>query len=294
MSSVELNEYFKYVKEIIIGAGQTVIEGLEQDDKNVETKGNIRFDLVTVFDRRVEDDFTTKIKQRYPDHQIIGEETWPANVTPKLTDTPTWIIDPIDGTINYIKKIPFIGISVALAIKGEIVIGIVYNPITNQFYSAIKGEGSYLNGKRIYATKNDDLRKAVIGNEISLASIPFLHDRTIERVRKLTEFGVLGFRSFGSAAISLCNVADGSLDVYFTDGLKCWDVAAGVLILEEAGGCAGNPNGKPFNMFSRVLLTAGNKVLLDKMVTILTECDEKTIAKVRELISPELRSVLEN
>ncbi|EEB19435.1 Inositol monophosphatase, putative [Pediculus humanus corporis] len=276
MSAKEIKEYFEFVKTIILQAGEIVTEGFYKDDKNVEIKNESIFDLVTMYDKKVEELFTNNLKTRYPSHKIIGEETWPTGQEIKLTDEPTWIIDPIDGTTNYAKNIPLIGISVALAIKKNVVIGIVYNPILNQFYSAIKGEGSYYNGKRIYSTKNEDLQKSVVSNEISLASIPRLHERTMKRIKSLTKFDIFcnSFRSLGSAAITLCYLADGKIDVYFTDGLKCWDIAAGILILQEAGGCACCSNGEPYDMFSKTLVAAGNEALLKEIVKHLKECDD--------------------
>lgn len=176
--------------------------------------------------------------------RFIGEETSAAsNTSPVLTEAPTWIIDPIDGTTNFVHGIPFIGISIALAVNKEVVIGIVYNPVTNEFFSAAKGKGAYLNGKKIESSKNEDLNEAILSNETSLARIPFLRDRTMARLQRAVNVAQ-GVRAIGSAAISLCYVASGAFDGYFTDGLKCWDVAAGKIIIEEAGGCLFNPNGK--------------------------------------------------
>lgn len=176
--------------------------------------------------------------------RFIGEESSAAsNATPVLTDAPTWIIDPIDGTTNFVHGIPIIGISIGLAVNKKVVIGFVYNPVTNEFFSAAKGKGAFLNGKRIHSSKNEDLNEAIISNETSLARIPFLRDRTMARLLKAVEVAQ-GVRCIGSAAISLCYVATGGFDGYFTDGLKCWDVAAGQIIIEEAGGCLFNPNGK--------------------------------------------------
>ncbi|KAF3424164.1 hypothetical protein E2986_07152 [Frieseomelitta varia] len=170
-------------------------------------------------------------------NRFIGEETVAdTKETPVLTDKPTWIIDPIDGTINYINGNPNTCISVALAICKELVIGIIYNPIVSELYTAIKGQGAFLNDKPIKTTCNTELKKSVI--EVELFS---LRNRSRNRDIRLGRFEAYvnitrGIRFLGSAAMGLAYVARGAVDCFQMDPLQSWDVAAGVLIVREAGG----------------------------------------------------------
>jgi myo-inositol-1(or 4)-monophosphatase len=199
---------------------------------------------------------STTLAHRYPNFDFLGEET--AGTTP-LSDNPTFILDPIDGTNNFVHRHPYVAISLGFAISRNPVIGVVYNPFTQQLYTAIKSRGAYLtqNGK----TNKLPLAKPVQRlNDLSscLCAVEWGSDRsgqnmacklgTFANLTKPTDQGgamVHGLRSLGSAALNLCNVAAGSIDVYWEGGCYAWDVCAGWCILAETGGVVvdANPGG---------------------------------------------------
>ena len=153
VESETIRNYYNVALELVMKCGPVACEGYEQADANFKTKSAF-YDVVTVYDKKVEDLLIAGLQKAFPETKFIGEEgTAENNSEPVLTNAPTWIIDPIDGTTNFIHRIPHWCISVGLAINRELVVGIVYNPIANEMYSAWKGHGAYLNGKRIYVRK---------------------------------------------------------------------------------------------------------------------------------------------
>lgn len=174
-----------------------------------------------------------------------------------MTDTPTFVVDPIDGTVNFVHNFPFACISLGFAVRRVPTVGVVYNPFTQTLYSAIQGKGAFLNQKSRLPLKGANLEPLVgLGN--ALISIEWGSDRigknwetkvrTFEKLAESKESGgamVRSMRSMGSAALNLCAVADGSLDLYWEGGCWAWDVCAAWVILTEAGGLMvdGNPGG---------------------------------------------------
>lgn len=147
------------VKKLHAPLSQQLI--VEAKDYTTECK-DVVWDLVTEYDLKVEETLIKKIKEKFPSHRFIGEEDSSAKKNiPVLTDHPTWIIDPIDGTANFVRKLPITCISVGLVINKEQVLGIVYNPFLNELYTAIKGKGAYLNGKRIQCSNTEGQNKNV-------------------------------------------------------------------------------------------------------------------------------------
>jgi myo-inositol-1(or 4)-monophosphatase len=201
-------------------------------------------DLVTETDRAVETLISTSFRERYPHFSFMGEETYQPG--DKLTDAPTFICDPIDGTTNFVHRYPYVSISLGFAVNLEPTIGIVYNPFTATLYSAIKGKGAYMNQEHKLPLAPpapfEGLSSCLVavewgsdrsGNDFRVKS------ETFKRLAATKEEGggmVHGLRSFGSAALNLCGVASGGLDIYWEAGCWAWDVCAGWVILREAGG----------------------------------------------------------
>ncbi|XP_003379157.1 inositol monophosphatase, partial [Trichinella spiralis] len=185
-------------------------------------------DLVTDVDQKVEQVLVDGIRSKFPDHQFIGEESTAMGKKGMFTDAPTWIIDPIDGTTNFVHKVPYVCISIALYMKKEPRIGIVYNPILEELFTAL------LNKALLLLTFG-------VQNRFSL---PNAVDVYLQNNKRIVEQGIRGHRSFGSAALNMCYVALGCADAYIEFGLHCWDIAAGRLIVEEAGGLVIDPSGK--------------------------------------------------
>jgi len=265
-----LGKMFSFVESLVRNAGVTVREALI-NDKKVETKSSIT-DVVTETDRAVEAALVTGIKSEYPDHQFIGEEDTAeakgGNVAP-LTDDPTWIIDPIDGTMNFVHSNPLISISVALTINKCLEIGIIYLPALNMMYTARKGKGAELNGKKISVSGCKDLSSAMFLQEIWARS-----GNTKNESWQLNCIAALmkrahSVRSLGSAAINLAFVAAGQADAYSQSLISCWDFAAGALIVKEAGGVVLDPHGgRDFDLMSRRILVTSSQKLAEEILAI--------------------------
>lgn len=278
--SRELNikNYFAVSKELTLKAGEIFKCGFE-GPKYEETKKN-EWDLVTVYDRKIEDMLTSGLKAEFPDHEFIGEET-SAETKEKsvLTDKPTWIIDPIDGTVNYVNSNPHTCISVALAICKELVVGIIYCPLSSELYTAIKGEGAFLNGEPIRTSCVTELKKALI--EYELFSMRFMsknRDVKVGRFEALLQ-ATRGIRFMGSAAMAMAYLAKGALDCLQIDGLQPWDVAAGVLIIREAGGTVVDTKGDEYDVMNPNTIAAGNEKLALEIKRLIIETDLKVLRK---------------
>lgn len=202
-------------------------------------------------------------------YRFIGEETSAKyNFTPDLTDDPTWIIDPIDGTVNYVSGFPHTAISLALTINKELIIGIVYNPVLNELFRARKGHGAFLNDQQITASKAVNIRDALISHEVMLASIPGKSDKNITRFLNVVS-KCRGIRCIGCAAIDMAYTAKGIFDGYHVDDLKAWDLAAGVLLVREAGGVVYAPDGGEFNIMKPNLVCAGTEALCQQLIELI-------------------------
>uniref|UniRef100_A0A8D9EPW3 Inositol-1-monophosphatase n=1 Tax=Cacopsylla melanoneura TaxID=428564 RepID=A0A8D9EPW3_9HEMI len=264
---VDVSKCFDAVLPLVKSAGEIVLEGFDSI-KHYQTKAT-SWDLVTEYDKRVEITLISQIQKHFPTHKFIGEETSNDEV---LTNDPTWIIDPIDGTLNYVHRFPHSCISVAFAVDKELVIGIVYNPMMDQLFTAQKGKGAFLNGKPISTTKTKELSQSLIALEISLAKGPEQDIELFKRTEACIK-AARGVRSIGSAELTLCYVAMGALDAYTVDFLYCWDVAAGVCIIREAGGVAYETSGKKFDVMTRRVLTAATEEIAQELIALIKKSD---------------------
>jgi myo-inositol-1(or 4)-monophosphatase len=215
------------IKDILLGAGKILREGYGKE-LLVERKGEI--DLVTEIDKRSEDYLVHAIQRRFPEHHIITEERGPI-----LGDEDrVWYIDPLDGTTNYAHGVPIFSVSIAYAVYGKVIIGGVYDPMQNEYFFATRGGGAYLNGKKLRVSN-------VISLDKSLLVTGFPYDVHINPNNNLNHYvnftkKTRGVRRLGSAAIDLAYVAAGRFDGYWEISIEAWDIAAGSLIVEEAGG----------------------------------------------------------
>ncbi|XP_055387915.1 uncharacterized protein LOC129616329 [Condylostylus longicornis] len=269
----ELQEIFELAEKLVLKAGIIMLEGFSKPKMDFKCK-NAFYDLVTTYDKKIEEMFVNGIKASYQNHKFIGEEQCAeAKVMPELTDSPTWIIDPIDGTTNFIKKIPHACISVALAINKEIVIGIVYNPMLNELFTARKNIGAFLNGKPILVNSHiKKISNAVVGFEISLIHAENVRDKNLKRLYKICTKAT-GTRCFGSAALTLCYVANGLIDIYMVDDLKPWDIAAGAIIATEAGASITDPEGKTFTIMKPNIVCASCADLCKEICGLIDEAE---------------------
>lgn len=245
-----MNEYLailEKVKSWVREVGQIQLEGLKQS-LTVDWKSS-EYDLVTNIDTRSERELINRIKAEYPEHGILSEESGSTGEDSEFL----WIIDPLDGTVNYAHGFPVFAISVALQYRGAVILGVVYAPALGELYEAAEGHGAYLNGVRLQVAQVNELNKAILATG-------FPYDKASDPENNLNYFNHLvpqinGVRRTGSAAWDLCNVAAGRLSGYWEFKLNRWDIAAGALMVAEAGGAiiylpskkgigliAGNPN----------------------------------------------------
>lgn len=226
-------------------AGQVIRKGFYQT-KNVEHKGQV--DLVTETDKACEELVFNHLKQHYPSHKFIGEETTAAYGATELTDEPTWIVDPLDGTTNFVHGFPFVCVSIGLTIGKIPTVGVVYNPIMDELFTGVRGKGSFLNGNPIKVSSKDELVKCLLATEAGTKRDEATVDGTTNRINSLL-FKVRSIRMSGSCAMNLCGIACGRLDIMYELGYGGpWDVAAGIVIVEEAGGVVFDPSGKDFDI----------------------------------------------
>jgi myo-inositol-1(or 4)-monophosphatase len=221
---------------------------------DIQKKG--RIDLVTAADLAAEDAFRRLVAGRFPDHVVIGEETTAA---PGVRDAPVqWIIDPVDGTTNFAHGLALFSVSIALRIDGAIVAGVVYDPMGEELFTAERGEGARLNGTRLAVS-----RTAMLVDAMLCTGFPYTIGEDRERqVRVFAAFlgEARAVRRLGSAALDLAYVAAGRFDGFWEERLHPWDVAAGVLLVEEAGGRVTGLDGAPFDLFAGHVLASNGAV----------------------------------
>lgn len=273
--SHDIEEYYNVAEELVLKAGK-IIEGAINLQKNVKCKG-IDWDLVTEYDRKIEDDLQKQLLKMYPHHKFIGEEmTAEENRLPKLTDEPTWIIDPIDGTTNFVHRFPHTCISLALLINKRIEIGIVYNPLMRQFFSAKRQKGAFLNGHPIKTSNVTELSESLIAMEPWIAKDSNYLVNTYTRMHALIQ-GTHGIRSLGTAALTLCYVAMGAIEAYHVESIEAWDIAAGKLIIEEAGGTVIDTTGGQLDLITPKVIAACNHQVANQLVDLFKSADLEAI-----------------
>jgi len=242
-------------------AGQLLLEKFGRIT-SVTKKGDIN--LVTEADLASEALIVEKIKSYYPRHSILAEEAGNA-VTIGGGNTFKWIIDPLDGTTNYAHGYPCFCVTLALEHDGEIVIGVTFDPTRGELFAAELGNGATLNGKPIRVSTTDKLGDALI-----VTGFPYDFKQRENFARHLTDFllSSRGVRRDGSAAIDMAYVAAGRFDGFWEEGLNAWDVAAGVLLIEEAGGVVSYYDGSPFSIY-RPPICASNGAIHQEMLAVL-------------------------
>lgn len=224
-----------------------------------------RNDFVTEVDQVAEAAIIDVLKTAYPDHAFLAEESG-ASLNLHDENENVWIIDPLDGTTNFIHGFPQYCVSIALQHRGQITQAVVYDPTRNDLFTASKGAGAYLNEKRIRVSKRDKVADALVGTGFPFRSMDGLDDY-IEMFRIMTANSA-GLRRPGSAALDLAYVATGRLDGFFEKGLKPWDIAAGALLISEAGGIVGTFGGESDYLYKGDVI-AGNPKVFGQMIQLL-------------------------
>lgn len=239
--------------EAVVQAGQTQAAALGRD-VHVRKKGDI--DLVTEVDLAVERRFRATVAERFPDHEVLGEEFSSAGA--RSTSRCRWIFDPVDGTTNFAHGLPIFSASLAFEEDGVVKAGAVYDPTRRELFTAVRGEGAFLNGRRLHVSSADAL-----GDSLLCTGFPYdIHEQRDWVIGLFAEFigHARAVRRLGSAAIDLCYVAAGRLDGFWEAQLKPWDTAAGALILQEAGGQVTTWTGGRWTPYDRQLLATNGRV----------------------------------
>ncbi len=210
-------------------AGDLIVRQLKRlDTLTVDVKG--RNEFVTQVDRAAEQVIIDHIRKHYPEHGFLGEESGAQG-----SSDHQWIIDPLDGTTNFIHGFPVFAVSIGLAVKGRVEHGVVYDPMRQEIFAASRGQGALLDDRRIRVSRCSILERALIGTGFPYRSDSIATERYLAMLKAVIE-STAGVRRPGAAALDLCYVAAGRLDGFWELGLKPWDVAAGSLIIREAGG----------------------------------------------------------
>jgi myo-inositol-1(or 4)-monophosphatase len=218
---------------------------------DIRYKGDV--DLVTQADRRSEQAIVARLSKFFPEHTIAAEE----GTGHERSSEFRWHVDPLDGTTNFAHKYPCFAVSIALAQNGTVLAGVVYNPIYDELFAAARGEGATLNGKKISVSKI-----ATLATSLLCTGFPVHKRRAIPNIHYYYDFTLRshGVRRDGSAALDLACVAAGRFDGFWEFGLKPWDTAAGVLLVQEAGGTISDFDGNPYGLGGAVILATNSLI----------------------------------
>jgi myo-inositol-1(or 4)-monophosphatase len=248
--------------EAVVHAGDVMMSRFGTGVR-VDKKGTI--DLVTEVDVAIERSFRAMIATRFPGHAVLGEEMGGSAAPPP---GPCWVFDPIDGTTNFAHGLPIFCASLALEIDGVAQVAAVYDPTRRELFTAERGSGAFLNGRRLRVSGAAALVDAVL-----VTGFPYdVHQRVDEIVGLFAAFvgQARAVRRLGSAAIDLCYVAAGRMDGFWESDLKAWDIAGGALIVEQAGGRVTSMSGEPFSSRAGHVL-ATNMLLHDPMLAVIRD-----------------------
>jgi myo-inositol-1(or 4)-monophosphatase len=242
-----------FVATLCKEAGRHMLDGFG-GSLEITHKGEV--DLVTEVDVALEQMITEAIQDEFPSHRVIGEEGWREGEAGQAEYA--WLVDPLDGTTNYVHGYPMFCVSMALAHRGDVLLGAVHDPLHDEFFYAEKGEGSALNGERITVSSTDHLISSLLstGFPYQRAAIP---DNNVALFNALIA-KIQGVRRSGSVALDLAYVAAGRLDGHWELHVKPWDTAAGGLLVKEAGGWITGISGEPWNPFEPHIVASNGRI----------------------------------
>ena len=227
---------------------------------HIRLKGQVN--LVTEVDLACEEQIRRTLREAFPSHRILGEEGGEVGEAHPCL----WIVDPLDGTTNFAHAYPFFCVSIGLQIDGQVAVGVVHDPTRDETFQAVRGRGAWLNDTRIHVTEEDDLVRSLLvtGFPYDLRSCPEIH---LDLFREFV-LQARGVRRDGAAALDMCYVACGRFDAFWELGLSPWDMAAGSLIVSEAGGRLTDFQGRPLELHRRDLVCSNGR-LHDRMLEII-------------------------
>jgi len=248
---MQTGKFKRVAIEAALAAG-TLIEKRVSKKKSVRYKSDIN--VVTDVDKKAEDIIVGRIRKHYPTHNFLAEEKEYA----KKKERFLWIIDPLDGTTNFLHGFPFFCVSIALSYREEVIMGVVYDPMRKELFYAEKSKGAYMNGRRIAVSKIKNLKKALVATGFAY-NIKNARNKNISNFVKFLKTSQ-AVRRAGSAALDLCYVASGRFDGFWEFCLNPWDTAAGLLIVQEAGGRATKTNGSKYTIYDKEILVSNSKI----------------------------------
>jgi myo-inositol-1(or 4)-monophosphatase len=263
----DANDYLRVCEDAVRAGGQVV----QQWAGRIEVRKKGPADLVTQADFASQEVVRRIVLGAFPSHSFLGEEREPG-VTPVPRSEYRWIVDPLDGTTNFVHGLPHYCVSLGLERSGELLAGAVYDPVLDECFTAAAGEGARLNGRPIHVS-------GVVQLSESLAAVGF-PPNTPPNAPDLRLFLDMlprcqAIRRTGSSALNLCDLAAGRFDLYWSYSTHIWDVAAGVLIVREAGGCVTSPTGGPFCLEDASFLAAATPSLYAQLREVATVCTRR-------------------
>jgi myo-inositol-1(or 4)-monophosphatase len=253
-------------------AGDIIVRNMDRLDRlKIVTKQNN--DFVSNVDHMSEQAIISTIKQAYPDHGIIAEESG----TQAESSEFQWIIDPLDGTTNYLHGFPQFAVSIALKHKNRLEVGVIYDPVSQELFTAMRGDGAKLNDKKIRVTNQKGLNNALLGTGFPYYDQTYI-DTYLETMKALMQ-KTAGIRRPGSAALDLAWLAAGRIDGFWEFNLKAWDIAAGALIVREAGGIVSDFENKDGYLHSGDIIAASPKVFPEMLKIIQDKIKDSNYIK---------------
>ena len=248
-----MNDLLKNTLLRAVHAGADLLRNYFEGTFEIQSKDSLN-NLVTEVDKKAEEAIIDVIRAEFPEHFILSEEAGEMSTGSEYK----WIIDPIDGTVNFAHGIPICCISIGLEHNGVMMLGAVFNPFMNELFFAERGKGAFLNNRPLKVSNNNQMESACL-----VTGFPYrwveVHMDPISVFERFIRMG-LPVRRLGSAAIDLCWVAAGRFDGFWEYNLNPWDIAAGYLIIEEAGGRISNFNGDPYSVYDKQTLATNGKI----------------------------------
>jgi len=257
-------EYIKICEDAARAGGAVLLDW--SDRFSAREKGPS--DLVTEADFASQDIIRQRLLTAFPDHAFLGEESEIRQID---KDRPQWIVDPLDGTMNYVHGVPDYSVSVALVHHGRILVGTVFNPVSDECFTAARGAGAFLNGARLRTSSVRNPADALVA--MSFAPTVRRDSPDVARFVEALET-CQGLRRMGSAALNLAYVAAGRYDAYWTTNTKAWDVAAGILLIREAGGAVRSLDGSEPSLERPRFIAAATEELVEGMRAVLNRVKE--------------------
>jgi len=258
----ETSLFLDAAKKAALEAGRIQMEHFGSETRIMKKSSDI--DLVTQTDIDADKAIREIIQKEFPSHTIISEELETIDKGKEYV----WYIDPVDGTNNFAHGYPQFCVSISLVHNSTRIVGVVYNAAADELFHAVRGDGAYLNDRRIRVSDIDSVKQSLVSSGFPYSRARF-REPVLTRIAKIYD-NAMGFRRSGSAAIDLCNVACGRADAYYELSIKPWDIQAGILIVEEAGGRSSTLEGRKIP-FKECSILAANPLVFDRFLNLLKE-----------------------